>query len=237
VAVGTAEALKYACNAFHATKISFANEIARIFRNYGVDSREVMSAFMMDEKLNLSKAYLRPGFAFGGSCLPKDLRALHHLARANDVDVPLLLGTTLTNEMVLRETVDRVLAAEGRSVCLFGLSFKLGTDDLRESPNVELAERLIGKGYDVWIYDPIICPERLVGANRQEVMTRLPHVGRLLASSPEEAMQNVDIAVVSSSEPAVLAALLSSPPPRIIDLNGTLGPEVEALPGYEGIGW
>jgi GDP-mannose 6-dehydrogenase len=237
VAVGTAEALKYACNAFHATKISFANEIARVFRLYGVDAREVMSAFVMDEKLNVSKAYLRPGFAFGGSCLPKDLRALHHLARANDVDVPLLLGTTLTNEIVLRDAVDRVLAAGGRSVCLFGLSFKMDTDDLRESPNVELAERLIGKGYDVCIYDPLICPERLVGANRQEVMTRLPHVGRLLVSSPEEAMKNVDIAVVSSNEPSVVAALLSVPPERIIDLNGGLGPEVEALPGYEGLGW
>jgi GDP-mannose 6-dehydrogenase len=113
----------------------------------------------------------------------------------------------------------------------------MDTDDLRESPNVELAERLLGKGYDVWIYDPIIRPERLVGANRQEVMTRLPHVGRLLASSAEEAMKDVDIAVVSSNEPSVVAALLSSPPPHIIDLNGRLGREVEALPGYEGIGW
>ena len=112
--------------------------------------------------------------------------------------------------MVLRDAVDRVLASGGRSVCLFGLSFKMDTDDLRESPNVELAERLIGKGYDVWIYDPLICPERLVGANRQEVMTRLPHVGRLLVSSPEEAMENVDIAVVSSNEPSVVAALLSA---------------------------
>lgn len=237
VAVATAEALKYACNAFHATKISFANEIARVFRNFGVDSREVMAVFALDQKLNISKAYLRPGFAFGGSCLPKDLRSLHHLARANNVDVPLLLGTTLTNEMVLRDAVDRVLSAGGRTVCLFGLSFKMDTDDLRESPNVELAERLIGKGYEVWIYDPIIRPEQLVGANRQEVMTRLPHVGRLLVSSPEEAMKNVDIAVVSSNEPSVVAALLSSPPPRILDLNGNLGPEVEALPGYEGIGW
>ena len=237
VAVGAAEALKYACNAFHATKISFANEIARVFRNYGVDAREVMATFQLDEKLNISPAYLRPGFAFGGSCLPKDLRALHHLARANDVDIPLLLGTTLTNEMVLRDAVDRVLATDGHRVTLFGLSFKMDTDDLRESPNVELVERLLGKGYDVWIYDPIIRPERLVGANRQEVMTRLPHVGRLLASSPEEAMKDVDIAVVSSNEPSVVAALLASPPPHIIDLNGRLGPEVEALPGYEGIGW
>jgi GDP-mannose 6-dehydrogenase len=237
VAVGTAEALKYACNAFHATKISFANEIARVFRHYDVDAREVMSTFLMDEKLNISPAYLKPGFAFGGSCLPKDLRALHHLARANDVDVPLLLGTTLTNEMVLRDAVDRVLAADGHSVCVFGLSFKMDTDDLRESPNVELVERLLGKGYNVRIYDPIIRPERLIGANRQEVMTRLPHIGRLLASSPEEAMQDADIAVVSSNERSVVAALLDAPPPHIIDLNGRLSREVEALPGYEGIGW
>ena len=113
VAVGTAEALKYACNAFHATKVSFANEIARVFRNYDVDAREVMEIFCEDDKLNISPTYLRPGFAFGGSCLPKDLRALQHLARASDVDVPLLLGTTLTNEMVVRDVVDRVLAAAG----------------------------------------------------------------------------------------------------------------------------
>jgi GDP-mannose 6-dehydrogenase len=237
VEVGTAEALKYACNAFHGTKISFANEMARVFRNFGVDSREVMSIFAMDEKLNISKAYLRPGFAFGGSCLPKDLRALHHLARMNDVDVPLLLGTTLTNEMVLRDAVDRVLATDGRTVCLFGLSFKMDTDDLRESPNVELVERLIGKGFDVRIYDPIICPERLVGANRQEIQARLPHLARALVASPEEAMDGVDVAIVSSSDPAVVAALLASPPPRILDLNGALGAEVEALTGYEGIGW
>jgi GDP-mannose 6-dehydrogenase len=237
VEVGTAEALKYACNAFHATKISFANEVARIFRNFGVDSREVMSIFAMDAKLNISKAYLRPGFAFGGSCLPKDLRSLHHLARVHDVDVPLLLGTTLTNEIVLRDAVDRVLAGDGRSVCLFGLSFKMDTDDLRESPNVELVERLMGKGLEVRIYDPIIRPERLVGANRQEVRARLPHLAKVLVSSPEEAMDGVDIAVVSSSDPAVVEALVASPPPRILDLNGALGPEVEALPGYEGIGW
>ncbi|HET8663506.1 MAG TPA: nucleotide sugar dehydrogenase [Nocardioides sp.] len=237
VDIGTAEALKYASNAFHATKISFANEIARVFRNYKVDSREVMSVFSMDQKLNISPAYLRPGFAFGGSCLPKDLRSLHHLARANDVDVPLLLGTTLTNEMVLREAVDRVLAADARTVALFGLSFKMDTDDLRESPNVELVERLVGKGLEVRIFDPIIHPERLVGANRQQVRERLPHLARLLVPSPEEALPGADMAVVSANDEAVVAALLAAPPPRLLDLNGRLGPEVEQLPGYEGIGW
>jgi GDP-mannose 6-dehydrogenase len=237
VDIGTAEALKYASNAFHATKISFANEIARVFRNYKVDSREVMSVFSMDQKLNISPAYLRPGFAFGGSCLPKDLRSLHHLARANDVDVPLLLGTTLTNEMVLREAVDRVLAADARTVALFGLSFKMDTDDLRESPNVELVERLVGKGLEVRIFDPIIHPERLVGANRQQVRERLPHLARLLVPSPEEALPGADMAVVSANDEAVVSALLAAPPPRLLDLNGRLGPEVEQLPGYEGIGW
>jgi GDP-mannose 6-dehydrogenase len=113
----------------------------------------------------------------------------------------------------------------------------MDTDDLRESPNVELVERLMGKGLEVRIYDPIIRPERLVGANRQEVRARLPHLAKVLVSSPEEAMDGVDIAVVSSSDPAVVEALVASPPPRILDLNGALGPEVEALPGYEGIGW
>jgi GDP-mannose 6-dehydrogenase len=237
VEVGTAEALKYASNAFHATKISFANEIARVFRNYDVDSREVMSIFSMDRKLNISPAYLRPGFAFGGSCLPKDLRSLHHLARANDVDVPLLLGTTLTNEMVLRDAVDRVLASHARTVALFGLSFKMDTDDLRESPNVELVEQLIGKGLEVRIYDPIIQPHRLLGANRQEIRARLPHLARLLVDSPEEALPDIDLAMVSSNDPAVVSALLASPPPRLLDLNGRLGPEIEQLIGYEGLGW
>jgi GDP-mannose 6-dehydrogenase len=191
----------------------------------------------MDQKLNISPAYLRPGFAFGGSCLPKDLRSLHHLARANDVDVPLLLGTTLTNEMVLREAVDRVLAADARTVALFGLSFKMDTDDLRESPNVELVERLVGKGLEVRIFDPIIHPERLVGANRQQVRERLPHLARLLVPSPEEALPGADMAVVSANDEAVVSALLAAPPPRLLDLNGRLGPEVEQLPGYEGIGW
>ena len=184
VAVATAEALKYACNAFHATKVSFANELARVFRGFGVDSREVMRVFCEDTMLNISPTYLRPGFAFGGSCLPKDLRALQDMARVNGVDVPLLAGTSLTNELVIRDVVDRLIATGRRTVALLGLSFKMDTDDLRESPNVELAERLIGKGFEVRIYDPIINPERLVGANLRYVEARLPHLNRLLARTP-----------------------------------------------------
>ena len=184
VDVRTAEALKYACNAFHATKVSFANEMARLFRLLGVDSREVMALFCEDQVLNISPAYLRPGFAFGGSCLPKDLRSLLHLARMNGADLPLLAGTLATNELVINEAVDRVVACDGRTVALLGLSFKMDTDDLRESPNVELAERLIGKGFDVRIYDPVVNPARLVGANRRHVESKLPHLGRLLTHEP-----------------------------------------------------
>jgi GDP-mannose 6-dehydrogenase len=235
--VTTAEALKYACNAFHATKISFTNEIARVFRDRGVDSREVMQIFCQDEKLNVSSAYLRPGFAFGGSCLPKDLRSLQHMARTSGVDVPLLAGAGLTNDLVMRDVVDRVLASGFRRVAVLGLSFKADTDDLRESPNVELAERLIGKGLDVRIYDPVVNPDRLVGANRRAVEARLPHLNRLLTCSPEEALADAQAVLVSSTAPAVVAAVAAAQPPLVIDLDGRLGAEVEALAGYQGAGW
>jgi GDP-mannose 6-dehydrogenase len=237
VEVRTAEALKYACNAFHATKVSFANELSRLFRLLGADARQVMSLFCQDNVLNISSAYLRPGFAFGGSCLPKDLRSLLHLARLNGADVPLLAGTLATNELVLSEVVDRVVASAARKVALLGLSFKMATDDLRESPYVEVAERLIGKGFEVRIYDPIVNPARLVGANLRYVNLKLPHLTRLLADTPEEALAGTDIALVSANDPAALAALLAEPPPRLIDLSGRLGHEVESLAGYEGLNW
>ncbi len=237
VDVRTAEALKYACNAFHATKVSFANEMGRIFRFYGVDSREVMQLFCQDTSLNISPYYLRPGFAFGGSCLPKDLRSVLHLARMNDTDLPLLAGTLATNELIVRDVVDRVVAGPGREVALLGLSFKTATDDLRESPSVELAERLIGKGYNVRIYDSIVNPSRLVGANKRHVESKLPHLQRVLTDDPVEALRGADLALVATTDSQVIDALLSHPPARTIDLSGRLGEGVEALAGYEGVGW
>jgi GDP-mannose 6-dehydrogenase len=237
VNVRTAEALKYACNAFHATKVSFANEVSRLFRLLGADSRQVMSLFCQDSVLNISPSYLKPGFAFGGSCLPKDLRSLLHLARLNGADMPLLTGTLATNELVMRDVVDRVAVSKARTVALLGLSFKMATDDLRESPNVEVAERLIGKGFDVRIYDQVVNPARLIGANLRYVQSKLPHLERLLADEPAAALKGADIALVSVNDPAVRAALLAAPPPRLIDLSGHLGPEVEALDGYEGLSW
>ena len=155
-----------------------------------MDARDVMSLFCEDQVLNISPAYLRPGFAFGGSCLPKDLRSLLHLARLNGADLPLLAGT-----LVDQRAGDQRGGGPGRGrhgqheVALLGLSFKMDTDDLRESPNVELAERLIGKGFSVRIYDPVVNPARLVGANRRTVESKLPHLGRLLAHEPADALR------------------------------------------------
>ncbi|MGZ0146859.1 UDP-glucose dehydrogenase family protein [Kribbella sp. WER1] len=237
VDIRTAEALKYACNAFHATKVSFANEMGRIFRHFAVDSREVMKIFVQDTSLNISPYYLKPGFAFGGSCLPKDLRSVLHLARMNDTELPLLSGALATNERSVRDIVDRVIAGPGREIALLGLSFKHATDDLRESPNVELAERLIGKGYNLRIYDAIVNPTRLVGANLRHVQSKLPHLQRVLTDDPHAALAGADLAIVSATDTAAVEALLDNPPARTIDLGGRLGAEVEALPGYEGVGW
>jgi GDP-mannose 6-dehydrogenase len=237
VAAPIAEALKYACNAFHATKVSFANEIARLMRLLDVDARQVMDLFCQDQVLNISPSYLRPGFAFGGSCLPKDLRSLLHMARMNGADLPLLSATLATNDLSVSEVVDRVVACDAKVIALFGLSFKMSTDDLRESPNVELAERLIGKGYEVRIYDHVVNPDRLVGTNRRYVESKLPHLGRLLAHQPGDALQGADVAIVSTSDAAVLEALLAAPPQHLIDLTGRLGEQIESLSGYQGIGW
>ena len=237
VAVATAESLKYACNAFHATKVSFANELARVLRGCGVDSREVMEIFCEDTKLNIAPTYLRPGFAYGGSCLPKDLRSLLHLARTNGVDAPLLAGTAFTNELVIRDVIERVIDTGMRHVALLGLSFKPDTDDLRESPYVELVERLLGKGFEVRIYDPIINPDTLVGANRRHVEERLPHLSRLLVRTPEAALEDAEVVLVAATAECVTTAVLASAASHVIDLSGRLGAEVERMPSYTGVGW
>lgn len=232
-----AEGLKYACNAFHAVKVSFANELGRLYRLLGVDARQVMALFCEDTRLNLSANYLAPGFAFGGSCLPKDLRSLLFQARVNFLDLPLLSAALTTNELSVSEVVNRVLATDARSVALLGLSFKMDSDDLRESPYVDLAETLIGKGFDVRIYDPIVDPSNLIGANRKYINLKLPHLQRVLKTCPTATLEKADLALVSSSHPSVVSALMANPPGVIFDLSGRLGPEVEALTGYEGVAW
>jgi GDP-mannose 6-dehydrogenase len=201
VALETAEAIKYADNAFHALKITFANEIARAFEREGVDGRAVMEVVAADRKLNTSPAYLRPGFAFGGSCLPKDLRALTFAARRAGIRVPMLDAILGSNDIMIRSAVERVLSTQKRNVALLGLAFKPGTDDLRESPLVELAERLIGKGCELSIHDASVCLGRLHGSNRAFLEDRLPHVNRLLCDSVEEAVRNAAVVLIGHPLP------------------------------------
>jgi GDP-mannose 6-dehydrogenase len=238
VPIPVAEMAKYADNSFHGLKIAFANELGAVCRVLGIDSHQMMDVFLADRKLNISPAYLRPGFAFGGSCLPKDLRGLVYAARRADVSLPLLSHVLPSNEEHLRRAFDLIAATGKRRIGLFGLSFKPGTDDLRESPLVELAERLLGKGYDLRIYDDNVTVSRLMGANREFIESRLPHLGDLLADSVDEVVAHADVMVVGCKDPAVLAALDGASDRTIIDLVRLPDAHVRRTnPGYFGLGW
>jgi GDP-mannose 6-dehydrogenase len=218
VPIPVAEMIKYADNSYHAVKIAFANEIGSVCRALGVDSTKVIDVFLSDRKLNVSPAYLRPGFAFGGSCLPKDLRGLVYAAGRADVSVPLLSHVLVSNEDHLRRAVDLVINTGKRRIGLFGLSFKPGTDDLRESPLVELAERLVGKGYDLRIYDQNVALSKLVGANREYVESRLPHLSALLTSDATEVLDHAEVCVVGCTDQHVLAAIDAAGERTVVDL-------------------
>jgi hypothetical protein len=178
----TAELVKYSCNAWHAVKVCFANEIGNISKELNVDGQEVMDIFCQDDKLNLSRYYMRPGFAFGGSCLPKDVRALTYQARSLDVDTPLLNSVMGSNERQIERAFNMVTSRKSRKLGVLGISFKAGTDDLRESPIVELVERLLGKGYDIRIFDRNVRMAGLVGANRDYINEKIPHLMQILVA-------------------------------------------------------
>jgi GDP-mannose 6-dehydrogenase len=197
-----AEAVKYTDNAFHALKVTFANEVARVWSERGADPARVMEIVTRDTKQNLSPMYLRPGCAFGGSCLPKDLRALLSAAHRASVPVPMLGALLPSNEIQVRRAVDAVLATGKRRVALLGLAFKRGTDDLRESPLVELAKRLIGEGLELSIHDPAVLLGRLHGSNRAFLEQRLPHISRLLQEDLETAVAGADLVVVGHVDPS-----------------------------------
>lgn len=207
--VRSAEMLKYCCNNFHALKITFANETARLCEALDVDPFEVMDLVCRDTHLNISRAYLRPGFAFGGSCLPKDLRATMHLAKMRDVELPMLGGIMASNRHHVEHAIEKVLTSGRRRVGFIGLSFKTGTDDLRESPLVTLAEQLIGKGLQLSIYDPEVHLSRLLGANRRYIETHLPHIGQLMRPGIETVIDEAEFLVVGMSGPAILDALVT----------------------------
>ncbi len=201
VGIPVAEMVKYADNAWHGLKIGFANELGNVAKALGIDSHEVMDLFCRDTKLNLSPAYLRPGQAFGGSCLPKDLRALNHCARALDLEVPILSAILPSNRLQVERALDLVLARGKRRVGVLGFSFKAGTDDLRESPTVELIERLIGKGFDVQVYDRNVNLSRLMGANRDFILKHVPHISRLMTDEPGEILERCETIVIGTADP------------------------------------
>jgi GDP-mannose 6-dehydrogenase len=198
VDLAVAETVKYVDNAWHALKVAFANEIGTIAKHHDVDAHQVMDIFCVDDKLNLSAKYLRPGPAFGGSCLPKDVRALTYRARRMDVDVPVLDAILASNQRHLDRAFDLIAAQGSRRVGVLGLSFKAGTDDLRESPMVHIVERLIGKGYDVRIYDANVRLSQLAGANRAYLLTHLPHVSSLIVDTIDEVLAHADTVVVGT---------------------------------------
>lgn len=238
VPIPVAEMTKYADNTFHALKIGFANELGAVCHALGVDSHRVTDVFLADRKLNISPAYLRPGFAFGGSCLPKDLRGLVHAAHRADVAVPILGHVLDSNEEHLRRAYELVARTGKRKVGLLGLSFKPGTDDLRESPLVELAERLLGKGYDLRIYDANVSMSRLVGANRAYIEERLPHLGQLLAESVEDVVEHAEVCLLGSADPAVIAALPRGGDRVLVDLIRLPDAELRSTEeGYVGLAW
>ena len=195
--IGVASMVKYADNAFHAVKVTFGNEIGRFCKHFGVDSHEVMRIFCEDRKLNISPAYLTPGFAFGGSCLPKDVRALLYSARTADLELPLVSSLLPSNELQVRELIDRLMPYRLEGIGFLGLSFKPGTDDMRESPMVKVVEALLGRGADVRIHDPYLRLSELVGSNLRYLMTEIPHIGNLLKESAKDVIRSSKAIVVS----------------------------------------
>ena len=220
VSVRTAELVKYACNAFHGLKVCFANEMGDLADALGADPREVMRVFALDRKLNISPAYLKPGFAFGGSCLPKDVRALNWAGRAHDVDTPVLSAILPSNQQKIRSAIDTVLSFGRRRIGIVGLAFKANTDDLRESPVVALVEALIGRGLDVRILDSNVTMARLVGANRRYIETEVPHIASLLCKDAGELLQHAELVVVGTNSAEAAAVVQAVTPPQIvIDLS------------------
>jgi GDP-mannose 6-dehydrogenase len=236
--LGPAELVKYASNAFHALKVTFANELGLLAKELGVDSHAVMDVFVRDTRLNISPAYLKPGFAFGGSCLPKDVRSLVARARTSHLDLPVLAAILPSNERHLESAVTLVEQAGRRRVGILGLSFKPGTDDLRESPNVALTERLIGKGYDVRIFDANVSLARIVGANRRYIEETIPHLSSLLVTDLAEVVDHAEVLVVGVADPAFVALPeLVRADQHVIDLV-RLDLDPAALAGsYEGVAW
>ena len=236
--VETAEMVKYTDNVWHALKVGFANEIGNICKAVGIDGHEVMNIFCKDTKLNLSPYYMKPGFAFGGSCLPKDVRALTYKARTSDIEVPILNAIIPSNQKQIEKGLAMIIAKGSKKVGILGFSFKAGTDDLRESPLVEVIERLIGKGYDIRLYDQNVNIASLVGANKDYILNHIPHISKLMVDSIDKVLTHADTIVIGNGAEEFRGLAEQIPAgKRVVDLVRITKRRSSISSGYDGICW
>ena len=232
-----AEMVKYVDNNFHALKITFANEVGHICKNLGLDSHAVIDIFLQDTKLNISSYYLKPGFAFGGSCLPKDLRAMTYLAKMLDLETPLLNSLILSNNLQILMTIKKIISFNKRRIGIAGFSFKAGTDDLRESPLVEVIETLIGKGYDLKLYDKNVSLARLVGANKEYINDRIPHISSLMVDSLDDLLSDREVIIIGNKDEEFKRILKDCRDDQIVYDLVRMGECDEGKDNYQGICW
>lgn len=236
--IRVAEMIKYADNPFHALKVVFANEIGNLCKKYKIDSHELMRIFCLDTKLNISPYYFKPGFAFGGSCLPKDLRALNYQAKSLDLEIPLIKSILESNEYHIQLLIDRLVKFKGKTLGFLGMSFKEGTDDLRESPLVRTIESMIGKGFSIKIYDSNVSISRLVGANRDYINNEIPHISSLMCDTIEELVSESEVIIVGIKDNSFLEKLKTTGKDKtIIDLVKITDDTSAFTCNYEGICW
>lgn len=235
--IEVAEMVKYVDNVWHATKVAFANEIGSFAKQLGIDSHQVMDIFCQDTKLNLSSYYMRPGFAFGGSCLPKDVRAFSYRARTMDVDLPLINAILPSNQRQIERGSNMITSKGKRKIGVLGFSFKAGTDDLRESPLVEVIEKLLGKGYDLRLYDRHVSLASLTGANRDYLFNHIPHVSRLMEETVEAVLDHAEVLVIGNGDPEFRDALKWARPDQVIVDFVRLASDENFEAAYDGICW
>jgi GDP-mannose 6-dehydrogenase len=236
--IRVAEMMKYTSNAWHAVKVVFANEIGNLCKRVGIDSHDVMDIFCQDQKLNLSPYYLKPGFAFGGSCLPKDVRALQYRAREVDLDMPLINALLGSNRLQIQHAIDQIVDTGKKRVGILGFSFKAGTDDLRESPMVILGEALLGKGYELCIYDRNVSLARLMGANKEYIEQQIPHLSRHLCDSVDDVIARSEVIVIGNAAPEFADAVARCRPDQMIIDLVRIPIDFAALQAqYDGICW
>ena len=236
--VGVAEMIKYASNTFHAVKVVFGNEIGRVCKKYSVDSHKLMEIFCKDTKLNISAYYLKPGFAFGGSCLPKDVRGLSYLAKSNDLNLPLIDSLLESNRIHVQRAIDMVLSHGNKRIGILGISFKGNTDDLRESPMVDVVEALLGKGYDVRIYDRNVHLAKLFGANKEYINNKIPHISNLMVENIGDILEHSELLIIGNKNKEFEETVkFLDDRYVIIDLVRILTDTASVKSNYDGICW